>query len=399
MTVLLLTLILIISSLSIYFVHQGFLEEMQEATQLTVGFIKIEAVRPGVGYVKLYVRSIDFDGEIDIVYFLNPRDHTVLASAELPQPIKFSVGKLVEITVPLTLVKHASTDVAQTLWVKMHSLQEVLGRLVVVGVGAHSSNGIAILAVSTPINLAPYLRKAVKAMIGFLAERDFRGGRLDVNPERIHYVKINLITGEYEFIYIDGLTIRTANGRAKVFKDTNVLDLRKLNWSERYALGPVVVFINPYFAAKDYEVKIINIGGSTIRIPVKKLVDDKRLVGLDAIACWEDLWWPNTRADLDDYQDHIVRITVFTNNTIRIEVIYTEAGYIHMFFIKPPPADREKLRNLVNQYTANNYTLPMESGVVYVKAHGAKIPPLDPYELWDPVEGVWIRQWPLAFYR
>jgi len=397
--ILLLTLISAISSLTIYFVYQGFPGGIQADTQLIRGFIKIEAVRLGIGYVKLYVRSIDFEGKIDMIYFLNPSDYTVLASAKLPQPIEFSAGKLVEITISLALVGYVSVDSTQTIWVEIHGLQKVLDRSVLVGIGVYSPNGIAILAVSTPINLAFYTRKAVKALIGFMAERDFGGESLDINPESIHYVKINLITGEYEFIYINDSTVRKASGYVKVFKDTNVLDLGKLDWNERYALGPVVVFINPYFAAKDYEVTIISIDGYTIKIPMKKLVDDRRPVVLDAIACWEDLWWPNTRADLDDYQDHVVRITVFTNNTIRIEVVCAEARYIHVFFIKPPPADREKLKNLVDQYTANNYTLPMEAGVVYVKAHDAKIPPLGPYELWDPVKGVWIRQWPLVFYR
>ena len=387
--ILLLILISTISSLIIYFTYQGSLGEMQENVQVIRGFIKVEAVGPGIGYVKLYIRSVDFEGKIDVVYFLDPGDYTVLAFTRLIQPVELSAGELVEVTIPLILAEY------------FQPLKDALSRPVLVGVGVYSSSGIAILAVSREtVNLAPYLREAIRALIGFIAERDYGGGRLDINPEKIHYVKINLITGEYEFIYIDGPNdVRRATGYAKVFKDINVLDLRKLSWEERYALGPVVVFINPHFAVKDYEVTIINTGGGVIRIPVKKLVDDKRLVGLDAIACWEDLWWPNTGASLDDYRDHVVRITVFTNNTIRIEVIHTAAGYIHVFFIKPPPADREKLKNLVNQYMNNNYMLPPETGVVYVKAHDVSIPPLDPHDLWDPVKGEWITRWPLVFYR
>ena len=240
---------------------------------------------------------------------------------------------------------------------------------------------------------------ASRAFVGFLAERDYGGRALDMNPNRIHYVRINLVTGEYELIYIDGDDVKTASGRAKVLKDTNVIDLSKLSWEERYKLGPVIVFVNPYFAAKDYEVEIIDIRGTHLKIPMEKLVDDKSLVGLDALVCWEDLWWPGTSASLDDYQDHIVRVTVFTNNVVRIEIVYTEAGYIHVFFIDPPSADKGKLQDLVRRYMDNNYRLPFETGVVYVKAHNVEIPPLDSHDLWDPVAGEWVTEWPPEFYR
>ena len=177
--ILLLILISTISSLIIYFTYQGSLGEMQENVQVIRGFIKVEAVGPGIGYVKLYIRSVDFEGKIDAIYFLNPHDHTVLAFAKLPRPVNFSSGKLVEITVPLTLIEHTQF------------LQEILSRPVIVGVGAYGSNGIAILAISTgSVNLASYLRESVRALVGFMAERDYRGGRLDINPEKIHYVKI-----------------------------------------------------------------------------------------------------------------------------------------------------------------------------------------------------------------
>jgi len=406
--VLLLILVSVLGSLAIYFVHYDLLGEVQkEGAQIIKGFIKVEAVEPGIGYIKLYIRSIDFEGRVDVVYFLDPHDYTLLAFARLPQPVEISVGELVEVTVPLVLVEYLSADAAQALGVKVddylhfQSLQEALGKPVIIGVGSYSWNRIAILAISTePVNLAPYLRKAAKALIGFMAERDWEeGGPLDMNPNKTHYIRVNLVTGEYEFIYIDDQGVRRASGRAKVLKDTNVLDLSKLDWNERYKLGPIVVFINPHFAAKDYEVKIITIGEHLVKISMEKLVDDKRLVGLDALVCWEDLWWPNTGASLDDYQDHVVRITVFTNDTIRIESLQAKGGYLHVFFINPPPVDKEKLQSLVNQYMANNHTLPLEAGVVYVKAHGVKIPPLDPYDLWDPVEGKWIRRWPLVFYR
>jgi len=381
---------------------------MQESMQTVKGFIKVEAVKAGIGYVKLYIRSIDFEGKVDAVYFLDPRGHTLLAFARLLQSVEISTGKLVEIVVPLILVEYLSANALQALgigvsdFLQLQSVQEILGKPILVGVGSYGSNRISVQAVSTePVNLAPYLRKAVRALIGFLAERDWEeGGPLDINPNKIHYIRVNLVTGEYELIFINGPNdVRRASGRAKVLKNTNVLDLRKLSPEERYRLGPTIVFINPYFAAKDYEVTIVNIGGGSIRIPMKKLVDGRGFVGLDALVCWEDLWWPNTWANLDDYRDHVVRITVFTNDTIRIEVVQAKGGYVHVFFINPPPTYKEKLQNIVKYYMDNNHTLPPEAGAVYVKAHGASIPLLDSNDLWDPVEGTWITRWPPVFYK
>ena len=402
----LLAMVAIMCSLAIYFTYHSFLGETQKRARVIKGFIKVESVKAGIGYIKLYVRSIDFDGKVDVVYFLDPHDYRLLALARLPQPVEVCIGKLVEITIPFHLIEYLSADAMQILGVRVEGflylqpLEEVFGKPVLVGVGSYSLNGVAVLAVSTkPISLTEYLRKAIKAFVGFLAERDFGGRALDMNPNRIHYVRINLVTGEYELIYIDGDDVKTASGRAKVLKDTNVIDLSKLNREERYKLGPVIVFVNPYFAAKDYEVEIIDIRGTHLKIPMEKLVDDKSLVGLDALVCWEDLWWPGTSASLDDYQDHIVRITAFTNDTVRIEIVYTEAGYIHVFFIDPPLADKGKLQDLVRRYRDNNYRLPPETGVVYVKAHNVKIPPPDSHDLWDPVAGKWVVEWPIVFYR
>jgi len=405
--ILILILVSILGSLAIYFACYVFLGKMRERVLIVKGFIRVEAVKPGIGYVKLYIRSIDFEGRVDAVYFLDPYDYTLLAFATLPQPVEVSTGELVEVTVPLTLIEYLSASAAQALGVRVGGLLhlqpilEVLGKPVLIGVGSYSSNRIAILAISTePINLAHHLRKATRALIGLLADRYGRGDQLRIDPDKIHYARINLVTGEYDFIYIDGRDVRRTSGRARVLKDTNVLDLRKLNWNERYKLGPVIIFINPHYATKDYEVTIYDLRENRPQnFLMRKLVDDKGLVGLDALVCWEDLWWPNTRASLDDYTDHVVRITVFTNDTIRIEIVHaSEAGYLHAFFINPPPADKEKLQDLANQYNENGYRLPRESGVVYIKRHGTRPIPPPNNQIWDPVEGKWDNRWPIVFY-
>jgi len=44
---------------------------MRESVQVVKGFIRVEALKPVTGYAKLYIRSINFEGKVDAVYFLN----------------------------------------------------------------------------------------------------------------------------------------------------------------------------------------------------------------------------------------------------------------------------------------------------------------------------------------
>ena len=76
-------------------------------------------------------------------------------------------------------------------------------------------------------------------IIGLLAGRtrgcnpnDLTTNRV-VDENRIHYIRVNLTTGDYEMIYIDGSTSRTVKGRARAFMNTNLFDLGDLSWEER----------------------------------------------------------------------------------------------------------------------------------------------------------------------
>ena len=131
--VLALVLVSVLGSLAIYFAYYGFLGKVQRESGTVKGFIRVEAVKPGIGYIKLYIRSIDFDGKIDAVYFLDPHDHTLLAFAELPRPVEVSSGELVEVTVPLVLIECLSADAAQALGVRVDGLLHLQPMLEVLG--------------------------------------------------------------------------------------------------------------------------------------------------------------------------------------------------------------------------------------------------------------------------
>ena len=408
LAIVLLILVVAIGAASlIYLWYTGFsTSALGKINRMQTGFVRVEAVQAGVGYVKLYVRSINFVGKVDTVYFLDPNDYSVLAYAILPEPVNFTKGEVKEIVVPLILVKAVSAKAPLVLGLEANqpaayfAIADVLSKPVLIGLGTYGVGGISVTAISEePINMKQYIASAQsKAVIGLLAGRTRAGRAMDKNY--IHYIRLNLVTGEYEMIYIAGTTVKTASGRAKVFTETNRLDLSRLSWKKRYDLGPVIVFLNPYFAVKPYSVTVVNIHGRPFTATLKSLVPDKTLVGLDAVVFWEDLWWPGTGASLDNYIDHVVRITAFTNDTVRIEVIHASGCYLHMLFINPPPADKNTIQRIVEQYMSKpRYRLPPESGAVYVKTHGAYVPPLGPHDIWDPIKGDWATTWPPVFYR
>jgi len=237
--------------------------------------------------------------------------------------------------------------------------------------------------------------------LGLLAARDVSCdiGDLDVDPARIHWVYVNLVTGEYRMRYLDGSTSRDASGRARLLYDTNVLNLSAMSWDERYSLGPVVAFINPTRASQAYTVTVITIQGYRIVFYLTPLPGAPEGVAVDMVLLWEDLWWPGTPASLDNYVDHAVRVTVFTNDTLRVEILRASGCYLHMLLYRPgglPGFD--SIPGLAREYQASGHRLPAGSGVVYVKSHGAWVPASDmDGRIWDPERGVWLRSWPIVF--
>jgi hypothetical protein len=223
-------------------------------------------------------------------------------------------------------------------------------------------------------------------------------GDRSLSTSDLHWVYVNLATGEYRVRYLSGSTVREARGYARVLLNASTLDLSKLSWSERYALGPVVIMVNPYMATRDYTVTIIDINGGVHQFILHRLVDDPSQVVLDAAAFWEDLWWPGTTASLDNYIDHVIRVTVFANKTARVEVLHASGCYLHMLMYRPgglPGFD--SVPGIIERYLANDYRLPQSDGVVYVKTHGASVPPAGDSRVWDPVRGVWVEEWPIIF--
>ncbi len=348
----------------------------------SVGVMKIEGVRAGIGFIDLFVRSISISTNVDTLYLIDCTTSNIYTAIKLPKRIAVHPGEAILVHVPLV-----------GLGIDLESLP----REACVALG--TAAGISLESLQ-PLPLGDYLKEAsVKATIALIACRGVSCtvGDRNVDPNNIHWVYINLVTGGYRLKYIAGSDEREATGKATFIRDSNTLDLSSMSWEERYALGPVVIFINPYYASKDYTIRVIDIHGGEKVYTLRKLVDGPDKVSLDIVALWEDLWWPGTTSDLDNYVDHVVRLTIFVNNTARIEVLHASGCYLHMFALNPPSFDA--IQDIVKQYQDNGFRLPQGSGIIYVKTHGAEVPPLDKEDLWDPVNGKWVESWPPVFYR
>jgi len=235
--------------------------------------------------------------------------------------------------------------------------------------------------------------KVRTAELGLIAGRSGTG--LNTDPDYIHWVYLNLTTGVYNMRYVSGTVVRNATGSVTVIEG-DFLDLQALTWDERYALGPLVVFANPYRATADYNVTIRDVNGVNHTFTLQKLVDDPETVMMDVLIAWEDLWWPDTNALLDNYIDHVVRLTVFANATARVEVLLASGGYLHMFMLNKRLPDFDSVPLIVEKYINNSYQLDPEDSVLYVKAHGDVVTSTSG-QVWDPVNATWVTP-PLIFY-
>ncbi len=346
------------------------------------GLVRVEAVRAGIGFIDIYATSIGARARVDTLYLYDctTEEWKLFKVLPLASPVQLEPGKTVLLHVPLI---GSGLDPSR------------LPSATCIALGTHEGT---VARSREKVNMAPYLALAErKATITLLAGRGVSCtvGDRRIDPNQVHWVEVNLVTGVYRFTYISGSDVRTTSGRATILRGTSTLDLSSMSWDERYQLGPIVIFVNPYYATRDYTVSITDIYSHTRTYTLRKLADRVEDVSMDILVAWEDLWWPGTGASLDNYVDHVLRLTVFSNNTARIEVLHASGCYLHMFALNPV-ADGQ---TLARQYMENEYRLPESSGIVYVKTHGAEVPPLDPNDLWDPVNGVWATTWPPVFMR
>ncbi|KSW11589.1 hypothetical protein CF15_01785 [Pyrodictium occultum] len=377
---LLLVSVISIAFIYIYAVHvaEGPSGSPANARHAVYSAIRIEVAGGGPGYIVVYARSLGEPTSITHIYIYDDGGR-LLGVYRPAKPVRVEPGRPAAVAIPLILVP---------------GLRGYTGGLRVVV--STSSGTLGVGYVDTSAARSPI------TVIGLLAGEDVSCdlGNLSVDPGQMHWFYMDLATGRYDFRYTTSSGVAGASGYTKVFIDSSVLDLYSMrdSWEERHKLGPAVLFINPYRAGEEYNVTVIDINGNKHVFTLPKLVDDPDKVVIDALLLWEDLWKPVDGGNLDNYIDHVVRVTIFANSTVRIEPIRASGCYLHMFLYSPrglPSID--SVPDLIREYMENNYRLPAGAGAVYVKAHGAWLPPAGTGHLWDPVKGEWVATWPPVF--
>ncbi|MEM1634289.1 MAG: hypothetical protein QW714_01005 [Nanopusillaceae archaeon] len=121
------------------------------------------------------------------------------------------------------------------------------------------------------------------------------------------------------------------------------------SWDNRPVDSPVIIFKNPDLT----KIWIFNWtdphGNFSFRMyPIQSAVDDM-------LIFWEDLFNPfSPPSSLDDWKDHVVRVTILPNNTYRVAVHLAKGGYKHQFYV----------------FTSSPN--PLEGRLVYEKPYGQR---------------------------
>ena len=380
-------IVAVAASIALYYTMFSKMLRHTPSVPVKLGTVYIEGVRSGIGYIDLYVLST-VTTKVDMVYLQRCGSTTTLLAIRLPHPVTLVKGSVTLIHIPLINLRVNPASLPSQVCVSLGTEK---------GITATSS---------TAVEIAKYLEMASKrAVIGLIAGRDtscFVGDRR-VNPNDIEWLYVNLVTGSLEYRLLVWGKKYDYSGEATFIYGSGtktVIDLRSMSWSQRFKLGPVIIVVNPHLAAEDYVVQVIDIYGHVYTFDMKKLVPNPDQVAMDILVLWEDLWSPiatPATASLDNYVDHVVRVTVFVNNTVRVEVLHASGCYIHFFAVNPPPFD--EVPKILEQYMKSGFRLPASYGIVYAKTHGAAVPPLGSRDIWDPIHGVWVSKWPPVFYK
>ena len=164
-----------------------------------------------------------------------------------------------------------------------------------------------------------------------------------------HWVIFDYISGKY---WLYDRTNDVLEGPyvsyAPILRNTNEYTIATswTSWSQRPIDSPVLIVINPTKASEDWVFTWHDPHG-TWRFYLRKLNGD---IEIDFLVFWEDIFNPYHPRSLDDWRDHVVRVTVFTNGTFRIAVFMAKGGYKHSFYLNVPKNKFSNIEDLKPVY-------------------------------------------------
>ncbi len=258
---------------------------------------------------------------VDEVMFIEPGTGRVLLSQKV-KPVKIVPSNVGEVVVPaIYLVR-----VAQ------------VGKNTVVRLYGSSAGGAQIMSVAPIIVDSKTLRKAVS--VGAKAPKlALLANTSSTVPDRTHWVIFDYVTGEY-WLYSNYSVTNppqlVEHGYAPILHGVNAYTITTtgVSFADRPVDSPIVIVINPTYAERDWDFNwtsyTLGSGVTTVTFHLEKLSGD---VVVDFLVFWEDLYNPAAPGTLDDWKDHVVRVTQFANGTFRIAVYLAKGGYAHNFYI------------------------------------------------------------------
>ncbi len=162
----------------------------------------VEAVRLLPGVLEVYVRGLGPRITIDRVYLKAP-DGSLIASIPLDPPVTIERGRVERIVIPL---------VTQEWRVKLE------GR-VRIELASSTDVVVASTSVARLWELRTMLRSVSRYLwFGLVAGRDVSCSKinLDVGVNQIHWVYVNLLSGEYRLRYVYYSMVKDASGGLRV---------------------------------------------------------------------------------------------------------------------------------------------------------------------------------------
>ena len=207
-----------------------------------------------------------------------------------------------------------------------------------------------------------------------------------------HWLIVDYTKGLYELYGNYGVDEpgKVGEGYAPILEDIDEYNvtgrphLQNLTMAEAEALvgSPIVIVVNPTYAIEDWTFTWRDSAG-TWRFHVPALKGD---IEIDYLFFWEDQYYPPQSTDnLDDWKDHVVRVTMFTNGTYRLAVHRVKGDFKHRFYIQPLQVLRKDISEWEGKY-------------VYEKDFGEYWPsdvPLEAYpepcNIYEPADRVYYK--------
>lgn len=149
-----------------------------------------------------------------------------------------------------------------------------------------------------------------------------------------HWVVFNYITGEYLFYHSNDGDLTAEEGpvagSVPILQGISEYTIQTSwsPWENRPIDSPILIIKNPSLTTTWVFNWTDPHGSFLFRLqPVENAIDD-------FLIFWEDLFNPlHPPSSVDDWKDHVVRVTLLPGNKYRLAVYLAKGGYKHQFFV------------------------------------------------------------------